>query len=183
MELSKQQQQLLLPLARYTPWDAGEAAFVQRTQTFITEHTDCLLRSQLAGHWTASAWVIDPATEQVLLIHHRKLDRWFQPGGHADGNPDLSAVAKTEVQEETGLAHLQLAQDSLFDLDVHLIPERKGIPAHFHYDHRYLFHADSSQPLNHNHEAKAVNWVPLTQVAQYNDDRSLIRLVEKMLKK
>ena len=44
--------------------------------------------------------------QRVLLTHHRKLDRWLQLGGHADGDRDLARVALKEAEEESGLAGL-----------------------------------------------------------------------------
>jgi 8-oxo-dGTP pyrophosphatase MutT (NUDIX family) len=40
-----------------------------------------------------------------LLIYHKKLDKWLQPGGHADGEEDLHKVAKSELEEETGVVN------------------------------------------------------------------------------
>src|ERR1043165_802932 len=68
---------------------------------FVHDNPDCLERSNLAGHLTASAFVIDRERRHLLLIHHKALGRWLQPGGHADGDPDLRAVARREVSEET----------------------------------------------------------------------------------
>jgi 8-oxo-dGTP pyrophosphatase MutT (NUDIX family) len=89
--------------------------------------------------------------DKILLIHHRKLNKWLQPGGHCDGDTDTLAVAIKEVEEETGVV-IKPNDQVIIDLDIHRIPERKGIPAHDHYDVRYLLEADSSLPLLQNHE-------------------------------
>jgi hypothetical protein len=83
--------------------DAHEAAMTDGTIRFIEAHPDCFLRSQLTGHVTGSAWVVDPSRSRTLLMHHLKLDKWVQLGGHADGDPDLWAVAQREACEESGL--------------------------------------------------------------------------------
>jgi hypothetical protein len=67
------------------PLDLHEAAMTAATIHFVEAHADCLLRSQLSGHLTGSAWVVDTARTRTLLTHHRKLDLWLQLGGHADG--------------------------------------------------------------------------------------------------
>ncbi len=104
---------------------------------FVDEHSDALLRSCLVGHLTGSALVMDDASGKVLLLHHAKLQRWLQPGGHADGEGDLGAVALREATEETGLQGLELMRPAI-DLDIHVIPARGSEPEHLHLDVRYL---------------------------------------------
>src|SRR5262245_16704292 len=59
---------------------------------FAAEHPDALHRSCLEGHFTGSACVIDQDAERVLVLFHRKAQRWLQPGGHADGDGNLARV-------------------------------------------------------------------------------------------
>lgn len=40
---------------------------------------------------------------RVLLIHHRKLDRWLPVGGHIELDEDPETAALREAQEESGL--------------------------------------------------------------------------------
>src|ERR1022692_1433569 len=112
--------------------DAHEAAMTADTIRFVEAYPDCLQRTQLTGHLTGSAWIVDKAHTRTLLTHHRKLDKWLQLGGHADGDPDLLAVAMREAREESGLTKLRAASVEIFDLDRHWIPERKAEPAHWH---------------------------------------------------
>jgi 8-oxo-dGTP pyrophosphatase MutT (NUDIX family) len=143
---------------------------------FVHEHPDCLERSNLSGHLTASAFVIDRERRHLLLIHHKALGRWLQPGGHADGDPDLLAVARREVFEETGLAVSEPLTQGAFDLDIHSIPERKGIPAHLHYDVRFLFEADGSFALTgDDREVHGAAWVPLAALESLGVDESVLR--------
>lgn len=93
------------------------------------------LRSNLAGHFTGSAWLVSGDGQRALLMHHRKLNRWLQPGGHADGDTDLARVALREAEEESGLSELVVEPD-IFDLDRHRIPARGEEPEHWHYDAR-----------------------------------------------
>jgi 8-oxo-dGTP pyrophosphatase MutT (NUDIX family) len=116
----------------------------------------------------------------VLLMHHRKLDRWFQPGGHADGDPDIQQVALKEAQEETGLTDIQAVDSKLFDIDIHLIPANSKDTAHLHYDIRFLMQADRNEPLKINSESKNLAWVLLEDVYRYNDSESIMRMVKKM---
>lgn len=109
----------------------------ERVIRFCAAHEDALHRSCLDGHLTASAFVVDPSTDAVALIHHRKLDLWLQPGGHADGEGNLALVARTEVDEEVGLTGLRWLLPA-FDINVHPIPARPAEPEHLHLDLRFL---------------------------------------------
>ena len=130
------------------------------------------------GHFTASAWVINPNRSRVLLLHHAKLRRWLQPGGHADGTADVPRVALRELAEETGLAG-HLVTDHFFDLDIHTIPARKSEPAHHHYDFRFLVIAEDQIPLSSNHESTELRWVALERLEDYQPDASMFRLRAK----
>src|SRR5207237_3914058 len=123
--------------------DYKERADVDFIRAFLRRHPDdAHLRSQLEGHLTGSAFVLDASFERVLLLHHRRLDRWLQPGGHGEGETDIRMVALREVEEETNLhkALLQPFPDSrILDVDAHRIPARPGEPEHLHLDLRYKF--------------------------------------------
>ena len=93
---------------------------------------DPLSPHEEAAHFTASALVVDEALERVCLVHHRKLDRWLQPGGHIEPTDEtLLAAAMREVAEETSLRTQPFFERPL-DLDVHEFPEREGRRAHLH---------------------------------------------------
>jgi 8-oxo-dGTP pyrophosphatase MutT (NUDIX family) len=173
-------QTLLSLLKAYTPADANEQAMWQETLLFVQDQPDCFQRTLLIGHITGSAWLVSPDRQQVVLIHHRKLDRWFQPGGHCDGDPDVRQVARREAEEETGLTNLQPVTPAIFDVDVHRIPERGAEPAHWHHDIRFLFEADPAESFTHTAETKDIRWVPLKAVKSLTDSESILRMVRKM---
>lgn len=168
-------------LAAHAPRAAtpGEAQAVADTIAFIQAHPDHLLRTCLEGHLTGSAWIVSPDRTRTLLTEHRKLHKWLQLGGHADGDPDLRAVALREAWEESGLTRLRPVGSELFDVDRHRIPARGNEPEHWHHDLRFLIEADPDEPLVVSSESKALSWVPLSAVTGLNAEESMARMVRK----
>ena len=131
---------------------------------FLRDHHDCLYRSCSTGHLTGSGVVVDPDTDQTLLIHHVKLGRWLQPGGHADGDGNLGAVAWREATEETGLDDLVLVTPAI-DADIHHIPARPGELEHLHLDLRYLILVGDCRKPTPNHETLGARWMSADNAA------------------
>jgi 8-oxo-dGTP pyrophosphatase MutT (NUDIX family) len=132
---------LFLQLASHRPADAAEADDLAHIRDFVARHSDPFDRRIHEGHLTGSAVVLSESGARVLLLHHRKLQRWLQPGGHGhSGETSGEAVALREASEETGLEGLRLHPTAPrpLDVDVHDIPARSGEPAHEHLDLRYL---------------------------------------------
>ncbi len=171
---------ILTQLKSYCTSDAKEALMVAKTITFIEQNEDCLERSNSLGHLTGSAWILDKTRTFALLTHHQKLDKWLQLGGHADGNEAVLCVALKEAKEEAGLKSVQLIRQHIFDVDVHIIPEYKGVLEHKHYDIRYLLEADMSEPLTVSSESKTLAWLPINEVEKINADESVMRMVRKV---
>ncbi len=156
-----------------------ESATVNRYIDFVNDHDDCFERSQLAGHVTGSAWLVNAAGTHVLLTHHRKLNRWLQLGGHADGHQNALEVALQEAREESGIQHISTLSTKLFDVDIHEIPAQKNEPAHFHYDARFAFQATGSNDFTVSEESHALAWVDICDLASHTDETSMLRMAEK----
>ncbi|MEO6600633.1 MAG: NUDIX hydrolase [Polyangiaceae bacterium] len=135
------------------------------------------------GHFTASAFVLSPDRRDLVLIHHKKLGIWVQPGGHVElSDPDLMSAARREVFEEVGLEELEpfpALSSPIFDVDIHMIPARKQEPAHEHFDVRFAFVAKTRE-LVHSEEVMDLRWVPLGDVEQMGCDESVLRAVKKL---
>lgn len=173
--------ELLALLDRHDTRFNTEAGYVARTRAFVENHSDCFHCDLAPGHVTGSTWVVNPARDRVLMMHHRKHDQWFQPGGHADGNADILDVALRETREETGLeaGQIHLVDGELFDVDIHAIPASSRGPRHTHYDMRFLVQIDDSLAIPGNDESHQVLWVPLHAVSRFNNNLSTYRMVEK----
>jgi 8-oxo-dGTP pyrophosphatase MutT (NUDIX family) len=172
-------QTLLEEIARYLMAFPAEVHFVTRFQQLLTQ-PECFQRYHLPGHITGSAWIINGNQSKVLLVHHAKLNRWLQPGGHADGEEDVTNVALREAQEETGVKNFHLLSPAIFDIDIHPIPARPDFPAHDHYDVRFLFQADDREPLIVSEESHDVRWIELARLADFNAAHSIQRLHQKL---
>jgi 8-oxo-dGTP pyrophosphatase MutT (NUDIX family) len=129
---------------------------------------------------TGSAWIVDQDRTYVLLHHHGKLDKWLQLGGHADGDSHVLNAALREAREESGLTTVRPVSEEIFDVDIHRIPARGAEAEHFHYDIRYLFEADRSEPLRITHESKDLQWVRLDRVEELTQEESMLRMVRKL---
>jgi 8-oxo-dGTP pyrophosphatase MutT (NUDIX family) len=182
-------QPLLAMLDRYAARHPDEAAVADRIRMLVVAHADCFERTCRPGHITTSAWVVTPDFDRVLLVHHRKLGRWLQPGGHADGATDLPASALREAVEESGLTGLRLsdpAPDATpLDLDVHIIPARYDAEgrqiddAHEHHDVRFLVIAEGDLTPRVSEESHDVRWFTPAELVNITDEESVLRMWRK----
>lgn len=162
--------------AAYARTFPGEADVARMFAELLRDPLDPFVRARLAGHFTASCWLVDRPGERVLLTHHRKLGLWLQLGGHADGDRDLARVALREAEEESGLVGLRV-EPVIFDLDRHWIPERADVPGHWHYDVRYVVQAGDSDAFVVSEESLALAW---REIAPMADDASMDASIRRM---
>lgn len=172
-----------LALHEYQPDDPREAAFRERMLSLVELPPPALPTSRRhfePGHLTASGFVLSPEGDALLLIFHKKLSIWVQPGGHIE--PDdrsLLEAARREVAEEVGLTLSGDAAAGIFDLDIHLIPARRDEPAHEHFDVRYCFRSPTRDFVRTS-EVADVRWAPLTDISQLTTDESVLRAARKL---
>ncbi len=168
-------------LRRYAAVKPPDDDTASSFQEFLGSGGDVFARSHSVGHFTGSAWLVSADGERVLLTHHRKLGRWLQLGGHADGDADLASVALREAEEESGLTDLAVEPD-IFDLDRHGIPARGDEPEHWHYDVRYVVRATGSEQFAISEESLALAWKSIREIASDTSaDVSLRRMAGKWL--
>ena len=166
---------------RYAAHYPQEAATASQFADLLSSAPMVFERSHAAGHFTGSAWLVSADGERVLLTHHRKLGRWLQLGGHADGDADLARVALREAEEESGLVDL-VVQESIFDIDRHAIPACGDEPEHWHYDVRYVVRATGNESFAVSEESLALAWNPIRELAgDPQGDASLQRMARKWL--
>lgn len=174
------QEPLLQLLSKHQPIDSHEQQMLERIVAFVGKYENFYSRALLVGHLTGSAWVVDESCSHAILLHHGKLNKWLQPGGHIEGDADMLAAALREAYEETGVA-VRPNSPTIFDVDIHEIPARPNEPAHFHYDVRFLLIADRTAPLQVTSESKDLAWVALEEIETLTQEESVLRMVRKTL--
>lgn len=171
---------LLAQLHSYEPADALEERHRAALIDLLTTTSAPFSRSHFApGHVTASCFIVSES--ELLLHHHRRLNRWLQMGGHVDVDEAPHAAALREGREESGLEDLELVLDGIFDLDVHPIPAAKGEPDHAHYDVRYLARTREPGAIAFDpNESNDLAWVPLAEAVPLMNEPAAARAVRKI---
>ncbi len=176
-------------VTKFVPQNEAQQKARYQILRFAHRHSDALHRSCVAGHFTASAWLVNHRVDAGLVLLHAKVGRWLQPGGHADGDACLAAVALRECEEETGIAGLKVSSEPV-DIDVHVFRDRhlanRGLtsrstansPDPLHLDVRYVVQAPSDAVVNGNHESEQLRWVDESELekADLDLDEGTLRL-------
>ena len=166
----------------YTPFNEQEAADKSLILAFLAANPDAFYRENRIAHMTASAWVVNPARDRVLMVYHKIYDSWSWTGGHADGDEDLAAVALREVREETGVRSARLLSDEIFSLESLTVDghEKNGayVSSHLHLNATYLLEADDSDPLTVcEAENSGVRWFTLDGALKASSEPWFVRRV------
>lgn len=172
-------QKILEEIRNYNPDLQAEKNSKKEIINYLNNNKENFLRTNPAGHLTASAWIINIVERKVLLHHHQSLDKWIQLGGHLEENETTKEAALREAKEESGLNSISFLDKKIFDLDVHKIPEAENIAEHYHYDIRYLFKADSKEDLVKSRESYNLKWIDLDKISNYLTEDSILRMVRK----
>nr|WP_250807898.1 NUDIX domain-containing protein [Neorhizobium tomejilense] len=165
----------LLDDPRPGQWD--QAA---RCLNFLANDTACFERSNMDGHFTGSALIVDDRERKTLLCHHVKYDQWVQTGGHCDGVKDPFFTAWQEGYQESGLKDIRpLSPWNIADVNVTRVAAYRDVPEHWHYDIRYIFAANWLEPISVSDESHDVRWVDVSKLRDYTDEEALLRLAER----
>uniref|UniRef100_T1IML6 Nudix hydrolase domain-containing protein n=1 Tax=Strigamia maritima TaxID=126957 RepID=T1IML6_STRMM len=171
-------------LGNYNPENQEEIDAKTRILEFLDTREQPFSREQKDGHITGSAFLLNSDSTKFLLMHHAKLDKWLQPGGHCDGETDVLSVALREAKEESGISNIEPVSREIFDLDVHLIPENAHEAAHYHYDVRFLLKTIYNDLFDKNSESKALKWMDFSSYQSEGMilDSSVVRMIDKFVK-
>jgi len=175
--------------AAYLVQFPGEVGATKLFLEFLSrnEQEDLFTRKNFDGHITTSAFIINPDHTEILLLKHKSLNRWLQPGGHVEGDESLLLSALREAEEETGISGSELRNISVFpntaipfDIDSHYIPAnpKKQEDGHYHHDLRYLFvYTGDGRIAFNTDESTGLKWVKLTELT---DDDTFGHLIKKI---
>lgn len=129
----------------FVPFNEQEEKDKLSMLSFINSFDNVLTRDNIFGHLTASAFVVTEDFKKALVVHHNIFGGYIYPGGHADGESNLYAVALREVEEETGIKVSPVFGEEMFSIQALAINghTKRGqyVPAHIHYDVVYLMQA------------------------------------------
>ncbi|GHU00429.1 NUDIX hydrolase [Alphaproteobacteria bacterium] len=160
-------------LQAYAPYDDAERAEVASWLAFIRAFGgNIYTRDNVIGHVCASAFVLNQEHTKVLMAHHNIYNSFAWLGGHADGEPDLLAVAVKEAREESGLAEVRAlnggaAADISMLIVVPHVKRGKYVPSHLHLNASFLLEADEAAPLRvKEDENSALKWIELARISQ-----------------
>ncbi|HLB36626.1 MAG TPA: NUDIX domain-containing protein [Gemmatimonadales bacterium] len=162
--------------------DQRAARSLERTRTLLEQSRAPFSRSTFdPGHITASGIVLAPERDRVLLVFHRRLQRWLQPGGHVEpDDQDLPGAASREVLEETGIALDPRVPPVLIGVDVHQIPARTDEPPHFHHDMVFRFLAGDDDRIAPEW-GRDVQWYAVDRLDDCDPDEALKHSVARAL--
>jgi 8-oxo-dGTP pyrophosphatase MutT (NUDIX family) len=171
---------LLEDLESFRPSDESERASLESIRTLLKTAADPFTRL-LTDHVTGSAVVARPSGEAFLLVYHRRLERWLQPGGHVEeGDASIFETARREAREETGVAELAAPLGArVLDVDVHPIPRRPDRPAHVHFDLRHLLTTVEETFVVQVEEVRRAAWFSYEEALAAGVDASLERALHK----
>ena len=158
--------ELIEALEEYQPWNEQEERDRAELLRRLKSGEELYSRENLSAHLTASAWVVSPDRQRVLLAYHNLYDSWAWLGGHADGDRDLLAVALRETMEESGLTEVQPVTPDIYSVEILTVDghEKRGIyvPSHLHLNVTYLLEADPAAPVRCRPEENSrVGWFSL----------------------
>jgi 8-oxo-dGTP pyrophosphatase MutT (NUDIX family) len=138
-------------------------------------------RNTFPNHFTASCFVVNPSFSKILLLKHRKLEKWLQMGGHCDGEINLAEVALKEAREESGSSQIQILNYQVIDLDIHVIPQNIKEPEHKHFDVRYLGFCAETDPLEKSErECTDLQWFTWEEARKRTTEESMHRVFNKI---
>ena len=144
-------------VAGRVPVDDREASSIERFLVAFDALAAPLDQDSDPTHVTGSGIVVGP--RGVILLEHKRLGIWLQPGGHIDPGETPWDAALRESREETGLA-VSFAGPvdgagvpELVHVDVH-----EGGRGHTHLDLRYLIDGGDADPDPPEGESQQIDW-------------------------
>lgn len=171
----------------YTPINKQEEIDQKAMLAFIDKNNDALLRTNLTGHFTSSAIVVNVEMSKVLFIHHNIYNSWGWVGGHNDGDADFLGVALKEAKEETGVKSIIPHNNKVIGLDtIYVLNHFKNgelIPDHIHMNLTFLLIADESEEIIIKYdENSGVKWFHIEDAIIAIDEPRMVPIYTKLFR-
>lgn len=183
-------QELMNQIENYIPYNEQEEKDKALILEWIRQNENAFSRENKVAHMTASAWVVNPERDKVLMVYHNIYDSWSWLGGHADGETDLLSVALREVKEEAGISKVRPVSEDIFSLESLTVDGhvKKGtyVSSHLHLNVTYLLEADPEETLSVKaDENSGVAWFSPEEALERSTEpwfvkRVYTKLIEKM---
>lgn len=175
-------------LATFVPFNEQERVDCLRIKQFLEEEQNLLLRDNIKMHFTASAWVLNPAKDKVLMLYHNIYQSWSWSGGHADGESDLLSVAIREVKEESGLKSLEPLSASPLSIEILGVQphyrKQQYVSAHLHLNYTFLLHNTQEEELKVCPEENSrVSWISPDKAVEASTESWMKPVYEKLNEK
>ena len=176
-------------IRRYIPIEEQEKQIKSNILHFLEiQGYNSLNRTSSMAHMTATAMILNPKKDKVLMIHHNIFDTWACIGGHADGEENLFLVAQKEAEEEAGITELVSTGEGILSLDTLFVKEhwKNGIfiPNHLHLNATYGFIVEETAPLTiKEDEVSDVKWIKISEIGSACKEKEFVMVYHKILKK
>lgn len=166
---------LIHQIENYIPFNEQEEKDRNLILHSLKTEENIFTRENTLAHMTASAWVVNPARDCVLMIYHNIYNSWSWLGGHADGDHDLLRVAMKEVMEESGVKTLRPVTENIFSLECLTVDGhvKKGeyVSSHLHLNVTYLLEACEEDTLViKQDENSGVKWFGLEEAVDASSE-------------
>lgn len=165
---------------------------LQKLNSYLSETKgDITDWNNFEGHLTVGAFIFCENTKEFLLLKHKDLDMYLYPGGHIDSSDSsLLDAAKRELLEETGITnatYYNISSNYLIplDIDTHIIPqnERLNLPAHYHFDFRYLFYIKDKESIIYDkEEISSYKWISEEELSNHHEFGLIIDKINNIRK-
>jgi len=177
-------------IEEYIPRNEQEEQDKKVMLTYFDNFDNILTRENEYGHLTASTWAVNPERTKVLMIYHNIYKSWTWTGGHADGEADLLKLAIRELEEETGVEHVNVVDDGIYSLEIICVnghvKRGKYVSSHVHLNLTYLLEVSEDEILHMKEdENQGVKWISIEKVNEYcteewMKERVYPKLIEKL---
>lgn len=159
-------------IKNYIPYNKQEENDKKIILSYMNQFDNLLTRENEIAHFTASAWTVNKEKTKVLMIYHKIYNSWAWTGGHADGETNLLNTAIRELEEETGVKHINILNDNIFSLETICVNghTKRGIyvSSHLHFNISYLLEADEKDELKiKEDENSGVKWIEIKDIDKY----------------